>query len=124
VAVPLDVGVPVIVYVNEPAPLASVPAARVAVKPTTPVELMLWAAYEPPFPPVYGTLMLTPLAAVPEVSVPVWVEVPQLRSAKVADAEQTPAMVTQVKLPLHIESTCPFMPGFKVTQALPFQCIS
>jgi hypothetical protein len=38
VAVPLEVGVPVIVYVNEPAPLASVPAARVAVKPTTPVE--------------------------------------------------------------------------------------
>jgi hypothetical protein len=105
VAVPLDVGVPVIVYVNEPAPLASVPAARVAVKPTTPVELMLWAAYEPPFPPVYGTLILTPLAAVPEVSVPICVEVPQLRSAKVADAEQTPAMLTQVKLPLQIEST-------------------
>ena len=43
-AVPLVVGVPVIVYVNEPAPLASVPAERVAVKPTTPVEEILCAA--------------------------------------------------------------------------------
>jgi hypothetical protein len=42
-AVPLVVGVPVIVYVNEPAPLASVPAASVAVKPTTPVEETLCA---------------------------------------------------------------------------------
>ena len=37
-AVPLVVGVPVIVYVNEPAPLASEPAESVAVKPVTPVE--------------------------------------------------------------------------------------
>ena len=52
VAVPLVVGVPVIVYVNEPAPLASVPAERVAVKPTTPVELIVCALYVPAFPPV------------------------------------------------------------------------
>jgi hypothetical protein len=38
VAVPLVVGVPVIVYVNEPAPLAKVPAESVAVKPVTPDE--------------------------------------------------------------------------------------
>jgi hypothetical protein len=42
-AVPLVVGVPVIVYVNEPAPLAKAPATRVAVKPTTPVEETLCA---------------------------------------------------------------------------------
>ena len=40
-AVPLDAGVPVIVYVNEPAPLSKVPAASVAVKPVTPVEVMV-----------------------------------------------------------------------------------
>ena len=38
VAVPLVVGVPVIVYVNEPAPLAKEPAESVAVKPVTPDE--------------------------------------------------------------------------------------
>ena len=38
VAVPLVVGVPVIVYVNEPAPLANEPAESVAVKPVTPDE--------------------------------------------------------------------------------------
>jgi hypothetical protein len=43
-AVPLVVGVPVIKYVNEPAPLASEPAASVAVKPVTPVEETLCAA--------------------------------------------------------------------------------
>jgi hypothetical protein len=41
VAVPLVVGVPVIVYVNEPAPLAKIPAVNVAVKPVTPVEAIV-----------------------------------------------------------------------------------
>ena len=40
-AVPILAGVPVIVYVNAPAPLSKVPAARVAVKPVTPVDVML-----------------------------------------------------------------------------------
>ena len=70
-AVPLVAGVPVMMYTKDPAPAARLPALKVAVSPTTPVELMLWATYEPPFPPVYGTLKLTPLAGVPEVSVPV-----------------------------------------------------
>ena len=43
-AEPLVVGVPVIVYDNEPAPLASIPAASEAVKPTTPVEETFCAA--------------------------------------------------------------------------------
>ena len=38
-AAPLTVGVPVIVYVKLPAPLNKVPAARVAVKPVTPVDV-------------------------------------------------------------------------------------
>jgi hypothetical protein len=37
-AVPVDVGVPAMAYVMLPAPLASVPAAKVAVRPVTPVE--------------------------------------------------------------------------------------
>ena len=40
-AVPLDAGVPVIVYVKLPAPLSRVPAAKVAVKPVTPVDVMV-----------------------------------------------------------------------------------
>ena len=40
-AVPLVAGVPVIIYVILPAPLSRVPAARVAVKPVTPVEVMV-----------------------------------------------------------------------------------
>tara|TARA_B110000037_G_C16829820_1_gene387262 strand:+ start:398 stop:652 length:255 start_codon:yes stop_codon:yes gene_type:complete len=52
VAVPIVVGVPVIVYVNEPAPLTSIPAERVAVKPVTPVEVMICPLCVPPLPPV------------------------------------------------------------------------
>jgi hypothetical protein len=37
-AVPLALGVPEIVYVKLPEPLAKVPADKVAVKPVTPVE--------------------------------------------------------------------------------------
>ena len=42
-AVPLALGVPVIVYVTVPAPEANVPPVSVAVKPVTPVEAMLCA---------------------------------------------------------------------------------
>ncbi len=52
-AVPLVAGVPVILYVNEPAPLAKLPAAKVAVKPVTPVDVTACEVYVPPFPPVY-----------------------------------------------------------------------
>ncbi len=40
-AVPFDAGVPVIVNVKLPDPVAKVPAAHVAVKPVTPVEEMV-----------------------------------------------------------------------------------
>jgi hypothetical protein len=40
-AVPLALGVPVIVYVILPAPTANVPAANVAVNPVTPVDVTL-----------------------------------------------------------------------------------
>src|SRR5882757_8587641 len=51
-AVPDEVGVPVMLYVSVPEVLR-VPAARVAVRPVTPVELMpLPAEYATEFPPV------------------------------------------------------------------------
>ena len=40
-AVPLVAGVPVIVYVKLPAPLAKLPAVNEAVKPVTPVDVMV-----------------------------------------------------------------------------------
>ena len=42
-AAPLEAGVPVIVKVKLPAPLSKEPAASVAVKPVTPVEVMVCA---------------------------------------------------------------------------------
>ncbi len=51
-AVPLLAGVPVIIYVNEPAPIAKLPAAKVAVKPVTPIDVTVCPLCEPPFPPV------------------------------------------------------------------------
>jgi hypothetical protein len=42
-AVPLEAGVPVIIYVKLPAPLSKEPEASVAVKPVTPVEVMVCA---------------------------------------------------------------------------------
>ena len=51
-AVPLDAGVPVMVKVKLPAPLDKVPAAHVAVRPVTPVEVKVCELRYPPFPPV------------------------------------------------------------------------
>ena len=51
-AVPELAGVPVMVYVTLPAPLARVPAAKVAVRPVTPVEDTFCALYVPALPPV------------------------------------------------------------------------
>jgi hypothetical protein len=84
VAVPLPAGVPVMVYVTLPLPLAKVPALKVAVSPVTPVEETLCALYVPALPPVYGTLTLTLLAAWPLVSVPVVVAPAQLRVVREA----------------------------------------
>jgi hypothetical protein len=83
-AVPLLAGVPEIAKESEPAPLAKVPEVSVAVNPVTPVDEMFCAAYEPPFPPVYGTEALTLLAAVPLVKVPVIDVEPQLMAPSVA----------------------------------------
>jgi hypothetical protein len=51
-AVPLVAGVPVMVKIKLPAPVAKVPAAHVAVRPITPVDVTFCAVYVPPLPPV------------------------------------------------------------------------
>jgi hypothetical protein len=53
VALPVLVGVPLTTKARVPAPLARVPACKVAVRPVTPVELMaVPAAYVLALPPV------------------------------------------------------------------------
>ncbi len=52
VAVPALAGVPVMVYVTLPLPLARLPAANEAVRPVTPVEATFCVLYEPALPPV------------------------------------------------------------------------
>ena len=88
-AVPLVLGVPEIVYVKLPEPLANVPTIRVAVNPVTPVEDKVCPLCIPPFPPVYGTLELTPLAAVPAVKVPEFVAKEQVSSVIDPDKAST-----------------------------------
>ena len=51
-AVPALAGVPVIVYVKLPLPLANVPACKVAVKPVTAVEVTICPLCVPPLPAV------------------------------------------------------------------------
>ena len=51
-AVPLEVGVPVMVYAKDPEPMTKEPAARVAVRPVTPVDITVCPLCEPPLPPV------------------------------------------------------------------------
>jgi hypothetical protein len=99
-AVPLVAGVPVIVYVKLPAPLAKVPAVRVAVNPVTPVEVMVCAVYVPPFPPVYGTLLLTLEAAVPWVNVPELVAVEHVKAVIVPTGKATVLVKVQVCPPM------------------------
>ena len=54
-AVPLVVGVPVIVYVKLPVLFVNDPACNVAVNPVTPVDAIgNPEGYDPPFPFVYG----------------------------------------------------------------------
>ncbi len=79
-AVPIEAGVPVMVYVKLPAPLAKVPAVSVAVSPVTPVEATVWPVCVLPLPPEYGTKLLTPLAAIPCVKVPLLLALAQLRA--------------------------------------------
>ena len=109
-AVPLALGVPVIVYVRFPAPLAKVPAVKVAVNPVTPVEVTVCPLLVPPFPPVYGTELLTPLAAVPAVNVPAFVAVPQLNVAIVPTGKFT------VLVKVHV-----FPPIFNAKLAVPLE---
>jgi hypothetical protein len=95
-AVPLEAGVPLILNVNEPAPLSKVPAAKVAVKPVTPVDVTFCAVYVPPFPPVYGTVLLTLAAAKPCVNVPELIAVEQLSAVMIPAGGFTVLVKVQV----------------------------
>jgi hypothetical protein len=83
-AVPALAGVPVMVKVKLPEPFAKVPAAHVAVRPVTPVDVKVCAPRYPPFPPVYGTLLFTLEAAMPCASVPLLVAVEQFNAVMLA----------------------------------------
>jgi hypothetical protein len=94
-AIPVPVescGVPVMVYTNVPAPLAKVPGERVAVRPYTPVDVTVCPLCVPPFPPVYGTLLLTPLAATFGFKAPVLVALAQVSAVIVPTNTATVAL--------------------------------
>ena len=82
-AVPVVAGVPVMVYVKLPAPIAKLPAAKVAVRPVTPVEVTVCPLCVPPFPPVYGMLLLTLEAGTAKVKVPLLVALAQVKAVMV-----------------------------------------
>jgi hypothetical protein len=107
-AVPLDAGVPVIIYVKLPDPLAKLPAVKEAVNPVTPVEVTVCVVYVPPFPPVYGMLLLTLAAATPCVNVPLLVAVEQVKAVMVPMGKATVLVNVQV---------CP--PRFNAKLAVP-----
>ena len=114
-AVPLVVGVPVMVYVKLPTPIAKLPAAKVAIKPVTPVDVTFWAVYVPPFPPIYGTLRLTLAADMPCVNMPVLVAVEQLSAEMVPTGGFTVLNNVQVCPPIFkAKLTVPLLAGVPV----------
>ncbi len=64
-AVPATGVVPVRTYCRLPGPSDSVPAAKEAVRPVRPVEETVCDVYKPPFPPVYGMLIVVPSGDIP-----------------------------------------------------------
>jgi hypothetical protein len=107
-AVPPADGVPVIVYVKDPDPTANVPATKVAVNPVTPVDVTVCPLCVPPFAPVYGTTLLTPLAAERAVREPIFVADPQVNAVRVPTGKITVLFKVQI---------CP--PMFKAKLAVP-----
>ena len=99
-AVPLVAGVPVMVYAKLPVPIAKLPAVKVAVRPVTPVELTVCPLCVPPFPPVYGTLLLTLAATSPRVNVPIFAALPQVNAVIVPIGAATVLVSIQVCPPM------------------------
>ena len=94
-AVPAAEGVPVIAKVTEPAPETNVPAAKVAVRPVTPVEAIPEPAeYAAPFPPVYGTVAV-PVNTVLAVGVVEKVAAEQLNAVMVGVVVVTTSVSSQ-----------------------------
>ena len=96
-AVPLVAGVPEITNETEPEPFDKIPEFKVAVKPVTPFEEIVCAAYEPPFPAVYGTDALELLAAVPLIKVPVTVVETQFKAPTAAGIAEASFIQRTVK---------------------------
>jgi hypothetical protein len=114
-AVPVISGVPVIIYVKLPAPLAKLPAVKEAVKPVTPVEVIVCVVYVPPFPPVYGILLLALAAAMPCVNVPVLVAVEQVSADIVPTGRSTVLVKVHVCPPmLRAKLAVPLVAGVPV----------
>jgi hypothetical protein len=88
-------------------PELNTPADKVAVSPVTPVEFTIWPAWLPPFPPEYGTELVTLLDTTPAVSVPELVEDAQFKA--VIDPTGTTVLVRVQVLP----------PMFKAKLAVP-----
>ena len=95
--------------------MAKVPAVKVAVKPVTPVEVTVCPLWVPPLPPVYGTVLLTPLAALPEVSVPLMVAEAQVRAVMEPAGKPTVRVSVQVCPPmLNAKLAVPLLVGVPV----------
>ncbi len=87
-----------------------------AVRPVTPVDVTVCPVCDPPFPPVYGTLLLALAAAMPCVNVPVLVAVEQLSAVIVPTGNATVLVRVQVfppmlsaKLAVPLEAGVPVM---------------
>ena len=85
------------------------PAAKVAVRPVTPVEITVCPLCVPPFPPVYGTLLLTPEAGTAKVSVPLFVALAHVKAVIVPIGAATVLVreLSRPKIILHFVVTNP-----------------
>ena len=71
-----------------------------AVRPVTPVEVTVCPLCVPPFPPVYGTLLLTPEAGTAKVSVPLFVALAQVKAVMAPIGAATVLVRVQVCPPM------------------------
>ena len=71
-----------------------------AVRPVTPVDVTVCPVCEPPFPPVYGTVLPTLAAGTPWPKVPALVAVEQLSAVMVPSGKATVLVRVQVFPPM------------------------
>ena len=86
-----------------------------AVSPVTPVDVTVCPVCVPPFPPVYGTVLLTLAAATPWPNVPALVAVEQLSAVMVPTGKSTVLVKVQVCPPrLKAKLAVPLVAGVPV----------